>query len=112
MKEIDIQKLQNLVDYLDKHYAEEISAEEMAKMCSMSYSYFSRFFKKVMRKTFTQYLNLIRIAEAEKLLLTTDMNITEVGLSSGFTNSSYFIKQFKHYKSISPKQFKIKTFRK
>lgn len=105
-KEIDVKKLQQVVDYIDKHYAEEISAEEMSKLCSMSYSYFSRFFKKVMRKTFSEYLNYVRIIEAEKLLLTTDMNITEIALSAGFSNSSYFIKQFRLCKKISPKQFK------
>jgi AraC family transcriptional regulator, melibiose operon regulatory protein len=110
-KEFDIKKLQQIVDYLDKHYSEDISVEEMAKRCSMSYSYFSRFFKKIMRKTFKEYLNYIRITEAEKLLLNSDLNITEVALNTGFTNTSYFIKQFKRYKNISPKQFKKITLK-
>jgi AraC family transcriptional regulator, melibiose operon regulatory protein len=109
-KDIDIQKLQEVFEYLDKHYYEELSVEEMARMSSMSYSYFSRFFKRVTGKNFTDYLNYIRVTEAEKLLLTTSMNITEVALSTGFTNSSYFIKQFRHYKGISPKQFKNRIF--
>lgn len=110
-KDIDIQKLQEVFEYLDKHYYEELSVEEMARMSSMSYSYFSRFFKKVTGKNFTDYLNYIRVTEAEKLLLTTSMNITEIALNTGFTNSSYFIKQFKHYKGISPKQFKSRIFK-
>lgn len=109
-RDIDIQKLQEVFVYIDKHYAEELSVEEMARMCSMSYSYFSRFFKKVTGRNFTDYLNYIRVIEAEKLLLTTSMNITEVALSTGFTNSSYFIKQFRHYKGIAPKQFQSRIF--
>jgi AraC family transcriptional regulator, melibiose operon regulatory protein len=110
-REIDIQKLQELFDYLDKNYMEELSVEDMARRCSMSYSYFSRFFKKATGRNFTDYLNYIRVTEAEKLLLTTSMNITEVALSTGFTNSSYFIKQFKHYKNFSPKQFKNRALK-
>lgn len=110
-RDIDIQKLQEVFTYLDNHYSEELSAEKMARLCNMSYSYFSRFFKKVTGRNFTDYLNYIRVTEAEKLLLTTSMNITEIAFSTGFTNSSYFIKQFKHYKSISPKQFKSRIFK-
>jgi AraC family transcriptional regulator, melibiose operon regulatory protein len=110
-KEFDSKKLQQVLDYLDRHYSEDISVEEMAKKCSMSYSYFSRFFKKIMRKTFKEYLNYVRITEAEKLLLNSDLNITEVALNTGFTNTSYFIKQFKRYKNISPKQFKKITLK-
>lgn len=107
-KEIDIDKLQILFDYIDRNYFEDITAEEMAKMCNMSYSYFSRQFKKVTRRTFKEYLNYVRVTEAEKILLSTDNNITQIALDTGFSNSSYFIKQFKHYKNISPKQFRKK----
>lgn len=110
LKEVDMQRLQILFDYLDKHYQEEISAWIAAQVCGMSYSYFSRQFKRIMGKTFTEYLNYIRITEAEKLLLTTDLNVTQVALHTGFTNSSYFIKQFKHYKNVPPKQFQKKLF--
>ncbi|HEY5562977.1 MAG TPA: AraC family transcriptional regulator [Clostridiaceae bacterium] len=108
-KDVDTKKLQIILNHLDLHYNEEISVEAMAKLCNMSYSYFSRHFKRVMRKTFTEYLNYIRVTEAEKLLLSTDLNVTQIGLNTGFTSSSYFIKQFKHYKNISPKQYKKRT---
>lgn len=104
--EMDINKLQQLLDYLDVHYADKLNVEEMAKMCNLSYCYFSRYFRKVMGKTFTEHINYIRIIEAKRLLLTTEMNITEVALSTGFTSSSYFIEQFKRYSKESPKQFK------
>lgn len=107
-RESDIQMLQKVFDYLDENYMDDITAEEVAQTCSLSYSYFSRLFKSVMGKTFTDYLNYIRITEAEKLLLTTDLNITQVAINTGFSSSSYFIRQFKHFKNISPKQFRSK----
>lgn len=108
LKETDILRLQKVFDYLDAHYKHEITVESVATMLNMSYSYFSRYFKSLIGKTFSEYLTYVRITEAEKLLLTTDLNITEVALESGYSNSSYFIQQFKDLKGMSPKQFKKK----
>ncbi len=105
LKENEIKILQKVFDYLDENYQYEITAKEVARICSMSYSYFSRRFKAITGKTFTEYLNYVRITEAEKLLMTMNMNITEVALKTGFSDSNYFIKQFRHFRSISPKQF-------
>ncbi|MBE7044027.1 MAG: helix-turn-helix domain-containing protein [Ruminococcaceae bacterium] len=99
-------RLQSVFDYVEKHYADAITAEEMAQLCNMSYSYFSRFFKKNMQKSFNEYLNFIRINEAEKLLASTDLTITEIAMQVGFSTSSYFIQQFRRIKNTSPKQFR------
>ena len=99
-------KLQNVMDYISKNYSNPISAQDMAKLSNMSYSYFSRSFKTFTNRSFSEHLNFLRITEAEKLLLTTDMNITEIAMQVGFSTSSYFIRQFKLYKNRSPKQFK------
>ncbi|OAB37858.1 hypothetical protein PMSD_08365 [Paenibacillus macquariensis subsp. defensor] len=108
LKEMDFKMLQKVFEYIDDHYMEDINAQTAAGMCNLSYSYFSRKFKAIMGKTFTNYLNYIRITEAEKLLLTTDTSMTEIALEVGFSNSSYFIQQFKQYKNIAPHQFRKK----
>lgn len=105
LREDEIKMLQKVFDYLDENYPYEITAKEVSKLCQMSYSYFSRRFKVITGKTFTEYLNYVRITEAEKLLLANDMNVTEVALKTGFSDSSYFIKQFRHFRNMSPKQF-------
>lgn len=99
-------KIQKVFMYVEKNFGSDITAEEMAKLCNMSYSYFSRIFKKIMKKSFSEYLTYVRISEAEKLLVTSDMNITEIAMDVGFSSSSYFIQQFKNLKMISPKQYK------
>ncbi len=109
LKEIDILRLQKVFDYLDAHYSHGITVETVSTMLNMSYSYFSRYFKSIIGKTFSEYLNHVRITEAEKMLLTTDLNITEVALECGFSNSSYFIAQFREVKGLSPRQFKKKV---
>lgn len=106
LKEADYQMLQNVFEYIDYNYMYELSAQNAARQCNMSYSYFSRKFKAIMGKTFTSYLNYIRITEAEKLLLTTNKSMTEVALEVGFSNSSYFIQQFRQIKNIPPNQFR------
>ena len=101
-----IERLKPCLDYVPEHYQEEISGEDMAALCNMSYSYFSRTFNQQMNRSFTEYVNYIRIMEAEKLLVSTSMNITEIANAVGFNTISYFIKLFKRYKNVSPKQFR------
>lgn len=101
-----MERLQMVFDYIDMHYQENITVTTVAHLCNMSYSYFSRFFKMIMKKNFSEYLNYVRITAAEKLLTITELNITEVSQEIGYSTSSYFIQQFKHFKNITPKQFK------
>lgn len=103
-----VQRLQQVFDYIGDNYQNDITAFDMAQLCNLSYSYFSRLFTKVMKRSFREYLNYVRISKAEKLLATSELNITEIALVVGFSTSSYFIQQFKHYKEISPKQFQMK----
>jgi AraC-like DNA-binding protein/quercetin dioxygenase-like cupin family protein len=101
-----IGRLQPSFDYVLEHFNEEIKATEVADLCNMSSSYFSRTFNKHMGMNFNEYVNYVRITEAEKLLVSTSLNITEVANAVGFSTTSYFIKLFKAYKNISPKQFR------
>lgn len=101
-----IRRLQPSLDYVLEHFTEDIKATHMASLCNMSSSYFSRTFNNHMRMSFNEYVNYVRIMEAEKLLVSTTMNITELSNAVGFSTTSYFIKLFKAYKKISPKQFR------
>lgn len=101
-----IMRLQPSFDYVLEHFSEEIKTTEMAVLCNMSSSYFSRTFNQQMGMNFNEYVNYIRITEAEKLLVSTSMNITEIANAVGFSTTSYFIKLFKTYKNTSPKQFR------
>ncbi len=92
-------------NYIHEHYHEPITASSVAEHCHLSYSYFSRQFKKITGITFTHYLNFMRITEAEKLLLDRQDSVTSIGFTVGFTDTSYFIKQFKKFKKMTPKKF-------
>lgn len=104
----DYKHLENLFKYVQKNYHHPIKVQDMADLCNMNYSYFSRYFKKLTGKTFVEYVNYIRLTEAEKLLLTTSLNITQIAFETGFSSSSYFIKTFKKHRGISPNKMRTR----
>lgn len=99
--------LRPVFSYISDHYDKPVTASAMAKLCNLSYSYFSRSFNRLMGMGFHEYLNYVRVSEAEKLLISTSLSVTEIAVTVGFGTSSYFIKIFKEYKHISPKQFRL-----
>lgn len=101
-----LEHLQPAFNYIELHYDEPLTAPKLATLCNMSSCYFSRSFNAQMGMSLNEYINYIRITEAEKLLISTTMNITEIANTVGFNTTSYFIKLFKTYKNISPKQFR------
>lgn len=103
--EYQIKRMEPVLDYLAAHYYENITAEAMSKLCALSYSAFCRTFKSTVGRSFTQYVAYLRITQAEKLLMTTQLTMTEIAMACGFSDASYFIAQFRRSKGISPKQF-------
>ena len=81
---------------------QNITAEDCSKIACMSYSYFSRSFRAVTGKNFKEYLNQVRVAHAEKALLTSDKSVTEVAAHCGYDNVSYFISVYKRIKGVTP----------
>lgn len=95
-----------LLSRLADNCHEPLAAREAAKQCSLSYSRFASVFKSLMRTSYTQYLAFLRVRRAEQLLLDPRRSITDIALECGFEHPSYFIKQFKRAKGISPLQYR------
>lgn len=93
--------------YITENY-ETATLEAVARYCGLSYNHFSASFKRIIGRSFTDYLDLIRINEAERLLLSTDNSVTDIAFSCGFSSSSHFISRFKSQKGITPGQFRKK----
>ncbi|MFV0248161.1 MAG: AraC family transcriptional regulator [Tenacibaculum sp.] len=91
--------------YIFKNFKNPISAKDVAKAIHMNPAAFSRFFKRIHRKTFTSYLNEIRIGYACKLLIEGNQKIISVCYESGFNNISNFNRQFKKIKKMTPSNF-------
>lgn len=102
-----VEAIYRAVVHINSHYAEQISAKQLCLLTGMSYSFFSRSFKEITGKNFKEYLNLIRINQAERLLTTTDKTISEIGNECGYNDVSYFIKVFRECKGKTPGEYNI-----
>ncbi len=95
-------RIYDAIIYINKRYAENIIARDCSKELFMSYSYFSRSFKRITGKSFSEYLLNVRINHAEKLLLSSDKTVTEIAFECGFNSTAYFSASYKKVKGISP----------
>ncbi len=93
------------LEYITKNY-QSVTEKDAAELCGLSPNYFSSIFKKQMNISFRDYLVNIKIAEAEKQLLTTTKSITEIAEEVGFSTTSHFISIFRRKKGITPAQFR------
>ena len=94
--------------YINDNYHENLSAESVSEYLGISYSYFSRCFKRIAGKSFREYLCHTRINHGEQLLLNTDKSVTEISELCGFENVSYFIATYRKIKGLTPLQARNK----
>jgi AraC-like DNA-binding protein len=104
--EQNVIKLKRTILYIRENYDKEISLSDMAAVSGLSTKYFCAFFKQMTEKTPIEYLNMYRVERAARKLLGTDMSVTDVAFSCGFNDLSYFIKTFKNFKHVSPKEYR------
>ena len=100
----------SVMNYVQERFAEDIDEKEIAKSYGMSYSHFSRSFKKVTGMTFKNYLNRTRISKAEQLLFLKGCSVSEAAIACGYNSISYFIKVYRVFTGTTPyKVLKSKT---
>ena len=92
--------------YIRSHYRESISLQMIADAVFLSPSYLSKRFKEVTGFGISEYINGVRIREAELLLSSTDKSIVEIADRCGFNDSNYFGDAFKKYIGCSPSQYR------
>lgn len=98
-------KLDKVYEYLFNNFTHPISLNAVAEIAHMNPSAFSRFFKKMHNKTFSKYLNELRVGYACKLLIVNNYNVSRVCYNAGFNNISNFNRQFKNIKGLTPSQY-------
>ena len=92
--------------YIDDNYADDISLSTLSSLCGLSEGYFCRQFKEATGSTFVEYLNFVRIYNAEKLLTRTEKPILDISMDVGFSTISYFNRTFRRFKSCSPRSYR------
>lgn len=99
-------RIQLVVDYLNSHSEERYTIKKMSDMAGLSESRFRTLFHQQVGKKPLEYLNEIRVmVAARKLMLTTD-NISDIAYSLGYNDVNYFIRVFKKYFCMTPKQYR------
>lgn len=99
-------RINKVCQYIQKHSGEQISLARTASLVHLSGSAFCRFFKRVTGKTFSDYVNDIRIGNACNLLTESDKTIAEIAFESGFESLTYFNRVFLKKKNITPRDFR------
>lgn len=102
-------RLSAVFDYITKNYNDEISLSKIAEIANLTPTSFCRMFKLKTKKSFVSYLHEIRISNACKLLIETDMGISEIGYQCGYKTASNFNQLFKKITRITPKEYRKKA---
>lgn len=101
-----LEKIKAILRYVEDHYSEPVTIDDMARVTHYSKSHFMKFFRQHMGTSFIEYLNTYRLTIAARLLTTTDSSILEVAEQSGFENLSYFNRLFRRKYQQTPGQFR------
>ena len=92
--------------FIQNNFNSNITLNQVASQIYLTESNFCKFFKKATGKTFSDYLNEIRINEASRLLLQTDKTISQISFECGFETLSYFNRVFLKKKNQTPSVFR------
>ena len=107
-RSVDGQKINDVFDFMLANYSREIKLEEISEIAHMSTTAFCRYFKHHTRKTYSRFLNEIRIGHAYKMLIDDNLSISDICYDSGFNNISNFNRQFKKISGLTPSEYQKK----
>ncbi len=98
--------LRKAIDYIQEHYNEQVTLNEVAENIYVSTFYISRMFKKELGKSFVDYLNDVRIEKSKELLKDVKYKTYEVAEIVGISDPHYFSKLFKKYSGMTPSEYR------
>lgn len=99
-------RLQHIFQYIESHYEENITLDDVADFIHLSSSECSRFFRRAVGEPLFRYIISYRVHRSLTLLIHTDLPIAEIAEQVGFNSQSYFTTRFSELKQISPQQFR------
>lgn len=95
-------------NYIDEHYKDDLSLEQLADLVGMTPTAFSRYFKQRTAKNISEYIVDIRLGHAARLLVDTSDSVSEICWATGFNTLSNFNRLFRKRKGCSPTEFREK----
>ncbi|MDG0812738.1 helix-turn-helix domain-containing protein [Cohnella rhizosphaerae] len=103
-------EIADAVKYIQAHYDQDLSLQQLADQVQMNPSYLSRLFKKHLQTSFVEYLNAYRIDMAKNLLMNTHLKSYEIAAKTGYKDDSYFSRIFKRVTGMRPHEFRMQWF--
>lgn len=103
------QVVQDVITYISTNVNADLCLQTLSSKYNVSPSHLSKQFKNLTGMGLNEYINIARVTEAEKLLTSTKLPITEVALKCGFNDSNYFSRVFKKLKGITPKKYAMQN---
>ncbi|MDF2942122.1 MAG: two component transcriptional regulator, AraC family [Herbinix sp.] len=100
--------VKRMIAYIEKNYDQDLKLEGIAKIFNYNSAYLGKVFKKEMGESFNNVLDTIRIENAKRLLLESNLKVYQVSKQVGYSNIDYFYSKFKKNVGISPKEYKHK----
>ncbi|MDR1319511.1 MAG: helix-turn-helix domain-containing protein [Treponema sp.] len=92
--------------YILENFSRKISLQEIAGISGLSAPYFSTIFKEERGENLSKYLNRLRVEKSSRMLLNTDLSLSEIASACGFEDQSWFSKIFKTHMGISPGKYR------
>lgn len=102
----DNDRMDKVFKYIVNNYKTEIQLDDIASLAHMNKQAFCRYFKSRTQKTYTEFVNNIRIGHACKLMAESDHRIAELAYDCGFNSLSNFNRVFKEMKGVTPRDYK------
>ena len=104
-----MKRLEQAFTYINDHYCEKITLEEVAASVYMSSNYFSSYFRRVANISFSDYVTRLRVNRAREMLRENGANVTEIAMECGFNNISNFYRLYKKHMGKTPGDEKSKN---
>ncbi len=94
------------LSYIEQHYANNLTVEDLAAICNLDRSYFGKIFKEIMGQSPQEFLIHYRMARAAEQLSGTALSIGEIGRNVGYQNQLHFSRAFKSVYGIAPREYR------
>ena len=100
-----VEAITETLEYMKIHYNEKITLADMAKRANLSYYYYSKLFKEIVGKNFSDFLASVRIFAAEKMMVDGENSLQEIAVKVGLFPQSTFNHTYKRLRGFSPNEF-------
>jgi len=103
--EKECERMNRVYQFIIDNYTKNPSLEQVSEVANLSVTAFCRYFKSHTNKTYTQFLNEIKIGNACKLLIDKELSVSQICYETGFNTFTHFNEQFKRIVGLTPKQY-------